>query len=226
MTLSINGETFPPGPWDNEPAGPIDETDSVTGYPLRFHRNHAGAWCGYVGIDMTHPCFGHRYDDAIPALQKLLDARMGRKVVSENMGMGIMINSMRVTGETPEDAHRRIRSNSTMVMALEVHGEVTYSDTAFWTDDKTLWWIGFDTIHSTDMTPLMNHDIVWDMLNKLMQTPRTPRATYRTLDYVRAHARGLALQLAVAAGRQPLDPPASGPGKAPESPAGEATGHG
>jgi hypothetical protein len=42
------------GAWDNEP-DKAQWTDEATGLPCMIHRNHFGAWCGYVGVTPDHP---------------------------------------------------------------------------------------------------------------------------------------------------------------------------
>lgn len=50
------------GPWVSEP----DQkkwTDEATGLPcIAFRNQYSGHWCGYVGIDPTHPWHGEHYD--------------------------------------------------------------------------------------------------------------------------------------------------------------------
>src|SRR4051812_33030319 len=47
------------GPWESEP----DRIEfEAHGFPCILHRGGAGAWCGYVGVDPTHPYHGRDYD--------------------------------------------------------------------------------------------------------------------------------------------------------------------
>ena len=51
-----------PGPWDDE----IDQhrwVDEATGLDCAIVRGPLGAWCGYVGVDATHPEWGAPYQD-------------------------------------------------------------------------------------------------------------------------------------------------------------------
>lgn len=50
-----------PGPWENEP-DKVQWTDKTTGLPCLAVRNHYGAWCGYVGVDESHPAYLMNYD--------------------------------------------------------------------------------------------------------------------------------------------------------------------
>ncbi len=57
----VDKSQFPSGPWNNEP-DKVQWPDKTTGLPCLAVRNHAGAWCGYVGVDPSHPCFGVDYN--------------------------------------------------------------------------------------------------------------------------------------------------------------------
>lgn len=56
--------TWPHGPWQSEP-DKRQWTDLQTNYPCLIVRNHFGALCGYVGVTLTHPTYGHCYKDNI-----------------------------------------------------------------------------------------------------------------------------------------------------------------
>ena len=50
------------GEWDNEP-DKVQWQDE-TGLPcLAVRSSRSGHWCGYVGVNEGHPCFGVGYDD-------------------------------------------------------------------------------------------------------------------------------------------------------------------
>ena len=53
---------LPAGPWDDEP-DKVQWPDEATGLACLAKRGPLGAWCGYVGVDETHPWFGLDYDD-------------------------------------------------------------------------------------------------------------------------------------------------------------------
>lgn len=53
---------WPVGPWDDEP-DKVQWQDDETGLPCLAVRNGMGAWCGYVGVDESHPMHGKDYDD-------------------------------------------------------------------------------------------------------------------------------------------------------------------
>lgn len=50
-------------PWESEP-DKIVWKDPVSGFDCMLHRNHVGAWCGYVGVPHTHALFGVHYGEA------------------------------------------------------------------------------------------------------------------------------------------------------------------
>jgi hypothetical protein len=50
------------GPWANEP-DKVQWPDPKTGLACMIRRGPLGAWCGYVGVDETHPLFGVGYMD-------------------------------------------------------------------------------------------------------------------------------------------------------------------
>lgn len=50
------------GEWDNEP-DKIQWIDPITNLDCLMHRNHSGAWCGYVGLGPDHPLHGKSYWD-------------------------------------------------------------------------------------------------------------------------------------------------------------------
>lgn len=45
---------WPPGPWDTEPDRELFES---LGFQCMCLRGFSGAWCGYVGVDSTHPWY-------------------------------------------------------------------------------------------------------------------------------------------------------------------------
>lgn len=47
-------------PWENEP----DHVNFRShNFPCILHRNHMGAWCGYVGVPSNHPWYRKGYDE-------------------------------------------------------------------------------------------------------------------------------------------------------------------
>lgn len=62
MNTFLDKTAWPPGPWQDEPDH-LEWYDEATSYHCLMHRNEFfGFWCGYVGIDATHPYFGKSED--------------------------------------------------------------------------------------------------------------------------------------------------------------------
>lgn len=53
---------WPKGPWDNERSDKIQWIDGATDLDCLLHRNHMGAWCGYVGVPPGHPLHQRSYE--------------------------------------------------------------------------------------------------------------------------------------------------------------------
>lgn len=51
------------GPWDDDP-DKVQWKDEATGLPCLAKRHaSSGHWCGYVGVDPSHPWYGKCYSD-------------------------------------------------------------------------------------------------------------------------------------------------------------------
>lgn len=61
---TIDKSKWPRGEWDNEP-DKAQWKDEETGLPCLAVRNRGGAWCGYVGLDESHPEFDKYYGDVL-----------------------------------------------------------------------------------------------------------------------------------------------------------------
>ncbi len=62
-TIDRQALSWPSGPWDNEP-DKVQWPDMATGLPcLAVRHPDLGHWCGYVGVDNEHPCFGKNWED-------------------------------------------------------------------------------------------------------------------------------------------------------------------
>lgn len=57
---TFDKRTWGEGPWQDE-VDKVQWTDKDTGLPCLAVRNHHGAWCGYVGVDESHPWFERDY---------------------------------------------------------------------------------------------------------------------------------------------------------------------
>ena|SRR5215471_6119083 len=58
----IDRSKWEDGLWNGEPDKKQWE-DPATEYPCLAVRNDFGAWCGYVGVEETHPLYGVSYDE-------------------------------------------------------------------------------------------------------------------------------------------------------------------
>jgi hypothetical protein len=70
----------------------------------------------------------------------------------------------------------------TVSRLIKVHGGLTFSGRAYWTEDKEGWWFGFDCAHAGDLIPFLHVDF--------------PDEVYRDMNYVEKECRKLAMQLA------------------------------
>lgn len=102
------------GPWEQEP-DKRQWVDPTTGYPCLMVRNHSGAWCGYVGIDQTHPLHGADYGAKVTA-PGLTDKMMDRPI--GNAG----INPMFLQAFSEE------KEAVSVDCLLNVHGGITFGD--------------------------------------------------------------------------------------------------
>lgn len=160
------------GPWMSEP-DKVQWVDVATDLDCLALRNGMGAWCGYVGVPPGHKFHGKGYDECVAACAE--------EYCYDHSPNG----------------------------AVEVHGGLTFSDfchesdkgeafgichTPFPGREHNVWWLGFDTAHSFDLTP-------YDAAKEAHEGFRYPwkrsdREVYRTLDYVKAECARLAGQLA------------------------------
>ena len=118
----VDKTAWPQGPWQPEP----DEkrwTDEETGLPCIALRGPVGAWCGYVGVPVTHPAFGRDYYKSDFPLDEV------------------------ISGKAMADVKAQHQINE-----IQVHGGLTYAgaDEQRGTDR---WWFGFDCAHAGDWCP-------------------------------------------------------------------------
>ena len=168
------------GPW-------VDEPDHVTfvssGYPCILHRNHFGAWCGYVGIPSGHPFHGKSHSDRVPSPSDLNERRLDDRTA-------IIPLFLAACKEDPCDGL------VSLDLALDVHGGITYgaicggsichTPPAGETDER--WWLGFDCGHCEDVQPdlkRINREFGHDF----------DYGTYRTMNYAMGETCRLAVQL-------------------------------
>lgn len=144
----------------------------ASGLPCRAVEASLGYWCGYVGIGKNHPWHGMNYDSDV----KVPDSVRDRAVDPDKVGA---INLLASVGRA------EAISNGIMpiVLAIDVHGGITFSDNQCGGNPKNgLWWFGFDCAHSGDANS--------------PEDEARGRGTYRTLDYVKSECAAMANQLA------------------------------
>lgn len=122
-TIDREALGWPSGEWDSEP-DKIQWPDEETGLPCLAVRNHrAGYWCGYVGVDESHPFYGKDYsnDDVRQADGELVDVHGG-----------LTFSDKCHPGETEGQGICHVASP----------GEPDH-----------VWWFGFDCAHLGDCSP-------------------------------------------------------------------------
>lgn len=136
-------------PWLNEP-------DSVSfehaGLRCEMRRGPVGAWCGYVGVDETHPWFGKGYDD-------IVTGSVPENTTVEDVGfMNAFLNGRNINEE---------QNTAPISMLVPCHGGLTYAAKgSHIEEDSKLWWFGFDCSHAGDYSPSLNFhsdDVYRDM---------------------------------------------------------------
>lgn len=164
-------QTSASAPWLNEPDS-LALTDEATGYSLQIKRGPGGHLCGYVGIPAGHAWFGKNYNETVKVPQSVVE----RPLDVDKVG-AINIFCASAGGNNPAEGL------IDMVLAVDVHGGLTYSsETAPGSDIKGRWWLGFDCAHSGDIAPKYGSLGRGDV--------------YRDIAYVEAECRALAAQLA------------------------------
>lgn len=166
---TVDKSAWPEGPWKNEP-DKEQWQDEATGMPCLLVRNRMGSLCGYVGVDDSHLWHGVGYDQCVDP------------------------------GCAHEDycGYEKAPEGKT-----EVHGGLTYSDLCMEGPEAEtvchvpapgepdpVWWFGFDTAHSGDLSP---GEGVYDGVRFY---PARLSGEYRTRGYVKAECANLAKQLA------------------------------
>jgi len=161
------------GPWQQEP-DKVQWPDEATGMPCLAVRNSSGAWCGYVGVEKTHPWFKNKYNDCLGCDDPEHD--------------GETWHSDR---HSPENI-------------IKVHGNLTYSGVCAENKEEgvchlpssgetdNIWWFGFDCAHAFDLAPGQVDSNIFREIAEMFEEKGN---TYRTLTYVQAECKKLAEQL-------------------------------
>lgn len=118
--MKVDRTGWPSGPWDSEP----DEfRGKAHGLDFLCLRMPWGNWCGYVGVDSSHPAYERSEWENTYTIDQVL------------------------SGEAARLAPVQKKLND-----LNCHGGVTYTQ-ACDVRGEGLWWIGFDCGHSGDFQP-------------------------------------------------------------------------
>lgn len=104
------------GRWNDEP-DKKQWLDEVTGLPCLIVRGPMGSWCGYVGIEPSHPLYGKKYSYCLPnneQTKKMLDRPFGNG--------GVIPFFLQALSENSDES-------ISLDVLLDVHGGITFSDT-------------------------------------------------------------------------------------------------
>lgn len=185
-------ETWGEGPWTDEP-DKVQWVDEATDLDCLLVRNHFGAWCGYVGVPETHPCFGKGWIDVEAELS-----------VHVHGGLTFADRCDPRAEESPE-----------LMSGAVCH--VPYPGRP-----DPVWWLGFDCLHGGDYAPgmgVLNRELMEKMppgvSASLPIDPLWHHApydhkkaitggsvwvdSYKTIEYARGETIHLAAQLAAIA---------------------------
>ncbi len=169
------------GPWQDEP-DKIQWVDRATDLDCLVVRNHAGNWCGYVGLPVTHPWHGKGY---------------GASVLDDQDG-GDWENSI--------DAMVEVHGGLTYSAFCQEHGDEASAicHVAGPGRPEPVWWFGFDAGHSGDFSPQMHASLcgmgkTGGYFGEYRVGVPPYGEEYRTVAYVRGQVALLAAQLAAIA---------------------------
>ena len=156
------------GPWTAEP-DKLQWVDEATNLDCLILRNGGGNLCGYVGIPKTHPWHGKGYGQC-------LDGCADEDSCYEH---------------SPE-ARIRVHGGLTFAAACREHsGDDAICHVPAEGRPDDVWWFGFDTAHSGDLSPKYV-----DSDQPYMRAIYGRDCIYRDVAYVKAECADLAKQLA------------------------------
>jgi hypothetical protein len=117
------------------------ETFILNNVKCRIRRVNSGVWCGYVGVDNSHPWYGLEYSTLV-TIDDISDSINTRNPNNVNI-LSVMMDMM-------ED---NLDNNKCSIStAIDVHGGITFTG-KFYDDDDGLWYFGFDCGHCDDYAP-------------------------------------------------------------------------
>lgn len=179
------------GEWQDEP-DKVQWRDKATGLPCLIVRNHSGAWCGYVGLDETHPLHGKGYNDvSVDVHGGLTFAGFCRSHTADDYQKSLQ--RMEVSREEAKKypvgaAARRLKEWSPVMNdfdAWKKQCEATYiCHIPAPGEPERVWWLGFDCSHLDDVSPAYDHKYEFDS-----------ESWYKDIGYVRSEVTKLAAQL-------------------------------
>lgn len=142
----VNKDTWPAGPWINEP-DKVQWTDEATGLPcLAVRHPSSGHWCGYAGVAEGHPLFNVSYS----CCPKQCDADWceHRPEALLNVHGGITFTDF-----------CRPSEKETGVCHIPEPGQ-----------PDRVWWFGFDCAHAGDVSPAYDRGVrLYDSLYRDLQ---------------------------------------------------------
>lgn len=143
------------------------------GLPFIMKRNHAKAWCGYVGVPVGHPHYGLSYSDRVSVIDRTAIQLKQQSPIS------ILI-------EAAQEDDQKVSID----ILYDCPGGITWAkDHAAGEYKDGYWYFGFDCHHYNDLGP---RDII--LASQGAGYPSEGRE-YRTFEFVRRACFSLADQL-------------------------------
>ena len=112
-------------------------------------------WCGYVGVDKTHPLYEVEYCIETPILTEI-----GEKAMLKPLGDRSIITAF-IAAMRPQTGLYRPDE------VFDVHGSLTFSRR--FKKDEELWWFGFDCAHLDDNPIRCNQQFAEAQCEKLAE---------------------------------------------------------
>lgn len=155
----------------------LDEPDfydsCAFGLPIHMRRNHAKAWCGYVGVSNRHNLFGCDYTTRVPVDRSTV-------LIRQQSPLTIFLEAHKDDGCIGLDT------------LIDCPGGLTWAkDRVPWGGLPGYWYFGFDCSHYNDLTP---KDIIQGMADRVMYYGS--EAQYRSFEWALRETRKLAETLA------------------------------
>lgn len=120
---TVDKSTWGSGPWVNEP-DKAQWPDAETKLPCIAKRNHKGSWCGYVGVDESHPWYGIDTFDPLPG------------------------------GESPNAEIKANRKIEYAAFCVEGDEATSVCHVPGPGDPEHVWWFGFNCAGEADLNPV------------------------------------------------------------------------